>query len=350
MKIAFWSFYEENCKNLKMFFQPDADIAQGIFKKWNTLYDIAKASNIDIIALDQVNDFTEIDYLVFSDFPRLSNRLVYNAMDMKIPKILIIEEGPLIHSENWKLKNHKFFDYIYTWNDELIDNIKYFKFNVHYVQPMLESGHAKRKLCVLIGRNKRAWGSKELYSERRKAIRYFESNHPESFDLFGEGWNHYYFPSNVPGLKLLNGSKMRWLRSRLRENYSSWRGSITDKIEVMKQYKFSICYENSIGPIGYISEKIWDSFAAGTVPIYYGAPNVKSHIPSNCFIDFRDFQDYQDLYSYIIEMSDKTYFNYIENIRLFLESESQGGQFTDQYFADNFVKLLIHNVNLKHEY
>ena len=40
---------------------------------------------------------------------------------------------------------------------------------------------------------------------------------------------------------------------------------------------------------GYMTEKIWDSFKAKTVPVYWGASNIEEYVPKNCFIDYRDF-------------------------------------------------------------
>lgn len=325
---------------MKMFHQPDSEIANGIFKKWNTLYDECLRNDVELVALNTVINFNEVDFFVFADFPRMKNPIVQKVFASNKPKVLIIEEGPLIHSENWKQDNHELFDFVFTWNDDLVDNVKYFKFNVHYVEDMAPSLHLKEKLCVLIARNKRAWGKNELYTERRNAIKYFESNHNTKFDLYGDGWDKFYFPSNVPILRLFNGSKLFWLRSRLKENYPSWKGSVSNKLNIMKKYKFSISYENSIGPTGYISEKIWDSFAAGTVPIYFGAPNILNHIPANCFIDFRDFSNYDKLYKYISEMSDELYESYLINIEKFLKKEQNGGQFSDKYFVNSFMNLI----------
>jgi hypothetical protein len=340
MKIAFWSFYEENCVDMKMFHQADSVVAEGIFKKWNTLFQECKLRGISIVGLNTVKDFEEVDFFVFSDFPRLTNPMVQKVLQSDKPKILIIEEGPLIHPDNWKISNHKLFDYIFTWNDDYVDNIKYFKFNVHYIDNMEPITGPKDKLCVLIARNKRAWGKSELYSERRNIIRFFEKNHPDDFDLFGEGWDIFYFPSNVPILKLFNGSKMFWFRSTLNEKYPSWKGAIEQKKAILNNYKFSISLENSIGPTGYISEKIWDSFAAGTIPVYLGAPNVLDYIPANCFIDLRNFNGYEELYTYMSFMTEDVYNSYLENIYSFLNEQSKAGIFSDQYFVKKFVELV----------
>eukprot|EP01080_Neovahlkampfia_damariscottae_P003875 gene3875-7089_t len=50
------------------------------------------------------------------------------------------------------------------------------------------------------------------------------------------------------------------------------------KIENIANYKFHLAFENSKDN-GYISEKIWQSFHAGTVPIYLGAPNIRNYLP-----------------------------------------------------------------------
>lgn len=59
-----------------------------------------------------------------------------------------------------------------------------------------------------------------------------------------------------------------------------WRNNTTDlwkkyddnKIEYLKNFKFNICPENS-NTHNYVTEKIFQSFVAGTIPIYYGAEN-----------------------------------------------------------------------------
>ncbi len=322
-----------------MFLNPDSVVAEGIFKKWNTLYKKCKDQNIEIVILDKLTDYNSVDFIVFADFPGLSNPIVKNAFESSIPKILVIEEGPLIHKENWLSHNHELFKYIFTWNDDYVDNFKYFKFNVHHIDPF-NPPKKKEKLCTLIARNKRAWGKNELYSLRRIVIRYFERKHSDEFDLFGEGWDKYYFPSNIPILRLFNGSKMYWFRSRLREKYPSWKGPINDKKIILSKYKFSFSFENSYGPTGYISEKIWDSFSAGTIPVYLGAPNITNHIPVDCFIDYRNFNNIDELYNYLSSMTNETYNEYLVNIEAFLKKQANGGQFSDDYFANNFIKLI----------
>ena len=67
-------------------------------------------------------------------------------------------------------------------------------------------------------------------------------------------------------------------------------GVIKDKINFLSSYKFSIAMENTEGD-GYISEKIIDSFIAGTIPIYYGGHMIDEYINPKSFIFIRGDKD-----------------------------------------------------------
>ena len=60
-------------------------------------------------------------------------------------------------------------------------------------------------------------------------------------------------------------------------------GNVYNKIEFLSSYKFSIAMENSEGQ-GYVSEKIIDSFMAGTIPIYYGGYMIDEFINPKSYI------------------------------------------------------------------
>ena len=74
--------------------------------------------------------------------------------------------------------------------------------------------------------------------------------------------------------------------------------TIENKIEFLKSYKFSISMENTEGN-GYISEKIVDSFLAGTIPIYYGDYMVDEYINPKTYILIRGEKDILKKIEYI---------------------------------------------------
>ena len=59
------------------------------------------------------------------------------------------------------------------------------------------------------------------------------------------------------------------------------------KIETLRRYKFCVAIENSEDR-HYVSEKVYDAFVAGCVPIYFGAPNVLDYVPhADAIVDVR---------------------------------------------------------------
>jgi hypothetical protein len=168
----------------------------------------------------------------------------------------------------------------------------------------------------------------ELYSERINAIRWFERYHPEDFDLYGMGWDKYVFRGRI--IHRLNNVKL--LTRLLAPKYPSYKGTIATKSETLKGYKFAICYENAKEIPGYITEKIFDCFFAGCVPVYWGAPNVTDFIPADTFIDKRNFKGYEELYKYLKTMPAAEYERYLAAIEQFIKSDAMY-LFSAEYFA-----------------
>ena len=75
----------------------------------------------------------------------------------------------------------------------------------------------------------------------------------------------------------------------------------SNKLDILKDYRFNICFENSISN-GYITEKLLQAKIAGCIPIYYGDDSVKFDFNEKCFIDSRKFNDNKELTKYIAEL------------------------------------------------
>ena len=78
-------------------------------------------------------------------------------------------------------------------------------------------------------------------------------------------------------------------------------GPVTNKIEFLSSYKFSIAMENSEGD-GYLSEKIYDSLASGTIPIYYGDFTLDEYINPKTFILIKGERNIKEKIEYIKEI------------------------------------------------
>ncbi|KAH7056791.1 hypothetical protein BKA57DRAFT_522946 [Linnemannia elongata] len=63
-------------------------------------------------------------------------------------------------------------------------------------------------------------------------------------------------------------------------------------------YPFGLAAENS-NCIGYITEKIYDVYASGSIPVYMGATDIADFVPEGSYININDFETYDDLIDYM---------------------------------------------------
>ena len=76
-------------------------------------------------------------------------------------------------------------------------------------------------------------------------------------------------------------------------------GSNTDKLRILSAYRYAIAMENSQA-YDYVSEKVYEALAAGAVPVYLGAPNVRDLIPdAAAIVHVRDFESPGALGAYL---------------------------------------------------
>jgi hypothetical protein len=78
-------------------------------------------------------------------------------------------------------------------------------------------------------------------------------------------------------------------------------GPVEDKHAFMSGYKFSLAFENSSAP-GYITEKLPQAMAAGTIPVYWGDPTVDRTFNPRSFIWLRSEADIGQAVERIIEL------------------------------------------------
>jgi len=76
---------------------------------------------------------------------------------------------------------------------------------------------------------------------------------------------------------------------------------VGDKLAFQSQYKFSIAFENA-SSIGYTTEKILQAFSAGTVPIYYGNPEIAKDFNPKSFVNCHDFSSFGEVVERVKEL------------------------------------------------
>ena len=73
------------------------------------------------------------------------------------------------------------------------------------------------------------------------------------------------------------------------------------KIELLTDYRWNICFENSIYE-GYVTEKLLEAKIAGCIPIYYGPFRFREDFNENCCLNYFNYENSEDLLETIIEI------------------------------------------------
>lgn len=228
---------------------------------------------------------------------------------------LVLWKDPISGPLNFDVQYHQPFGRIYTWCNDLVDNVRYFKLHFPFLRPMTDAvvPFENRKLCTLIASNRYADHPDELYSEERQVAKFFAEAEPDSFDLFGWGWS-----------PIVD---------------SNYRGVLLRKVDRLRRYRFSFCYETVKGWSGFVTGKIFDSFEAGCVPVYWGAPDIAESIPSDCFIARNEFSSDAELHAFLRDMPEEAHQGYLERIRAFLSSE-RAVPYSAEHLVRTFVELV----------
>jgi hypothetical protein len=111
------------------------------------------------------------------------------------------------------------------------------------------------------------------------------------------------------------------------------------KQSLLAHYRFTLTMENFTYP-GYVTEKIFDALAAGSIPVYLGAPDIESFVPKETFIDMRDFPTVAKLEAFLDNFDEAAATKMIGSGRHFLAS-TQGQQHTFEDRGRFFAELLV---------
>jgi hypothetical protein len=204
----------------------------------------------------------------------------------------------------------------------------------------------ERQFLAMINTNKLPriyW--QELYTKRLEAVVYFHRF--GEIDLYGRHWDR--MPVRV-GKTWVPATAKRlqaWAWKKWRHHFphpiysvvaEASLGPVDSKSETLSRYTFALCFENMILR-GWITEKIFDCFFTGTVPVYWGAPDIEEWIPRECFIDMRRFSDFAELRDHLHGLSRADVDGYREAARAFLASEAFE-RFSIKAYVDLFRRMV----------
>jgi len=164
----------------------------------------------------------------------------------------------------------------------------------------------------------------QLHDKRLELIEFFGKT--SNFTLYGNGW------SNIDNLNEAWNFRLKPIIDKLNPLPCS------DKHTTISKYKFAICLENIIFP-GYVTEKIFDCFKSGVIPIYLGAPDILDFVPGSIFIDLREFSSNEKLYYYLQNLTEKKAEQMVIEAHKFLKSRD-GKRFSYEFLAKKVMNMV----------
>lgn len=166
-----------------------------------------------------------------------------------------------------------------------------------------------KRMVVINGNHKPKMRLKELYSKRIQAMSALAKL--GVVDLYGRGWKRWWSRTSC------------WLPywQNRRCLMSIYQGECDSKYEVLSRYQFCLCFEN-MAMKGYVTEKLFDCLYVGTIPVYWGAPDIAELIPSATYIDARQFSSWQEMWGVLQKMNEDEIHARREAGRDFLRSQS----------------------------
>lgn len=101
--------------------------------------------------------------------------------------------------------------------------------------------------------------------------------------------------------------------------FNNWFYGEDTKISVLSDYKFNICFENSISP-GYYTEKLIHAKIAGCLPLYWADHNCEQDFNKKSFLNLYNFNSLDEFVEKIIELDN---------------NESEYKKITSEYLFEN---------------
>jgi len=209
----------------------------------------------------------------------------------------VISPGTYINFKNEKIKKN--FDLILTYDDELLKSdpevFKLYTFGGCWIFPEQQRIHKKTKGISTIASSKNFSKGHKLRHVAIKKYRDFIGG------IYGGGYKF-----------------------------------VENKIEALKNYRFSLTIENG-KQINLFTEKIVDCFMTGTVPIYWGCPNVEDFFNPAGILKFNNIEELGEI---LKECNEEKYTSMLSAIKENFEIAKKY-KIPEDYIWHNYLKNII---------
>ncbi len=197
------------------------------------------------------------------------------------------------------------FDFIMTYDPEILkaypEKTRFVPLAYSWIEPKSINIHPKSKNTSMIYSSKQTLDGHLL---RHRIGDYYQS-------LSG---TYLQFPGiSLPQIDLFGTGQKE------KDGSIFWGGGFENKAIGLADYRFSVCIENT-SDTNYFTEKIIDCFLTGTVPIYWGCPNIGDFFDTRGIIHITSYEeainsietltedDYNRMMPYIVENFERAKF------------------------------------------
>jgi hypothetical protein len=84
-------------------------------------------------------------------------------------------------------------------------------------------------------------------------------------------------------------------------HFNNMGGPVADKMAFIRRYRFCVAFENTSSP-GYTTEKLIEPLLAGSIPLYWGDPEVARDFDPGCMVDLAAFPDFTAAADHVLEL------------------------------------------------
>ena len=308
--------------------------------KYNILRERGFENDIEFLTIDQL-PLNQFDGFLLSDLP--TRKWLNKLKSFDVPMFLITEECPSVSGLEFCEYPFDLFEIVFTWADSLIEkNRKKFReIGIHsFISDVDYDSDTERPIdFVLINSNKTSNHSLAQYELRKDVINFFEKSGMQNFNLYGQRWDRKCFPLNTRWGRFLNARIWNWVFKQTAP--ICYKGVLDSKFPVLCDAQFSFCIENASGPRGYITEKIFESFYCGCIPIFYGDSKVLEMFPRDLFVFGSGFQDIGSVVEHCLGLSVEQRRYKRSQIRSFVRSP----EFIRNYGSSKFCSTVIEGIS-----
>lgn len=261
------------------------------------------------------------------------------VVEVSMDKTILYRAEPPIYNIYFgrKLNKPSFLkQYLAVLSDYVLDDFPVVHFNIPMEFDFIEKYFNREKayfICMILKNKSNGILLNSLFPSLKKYKKYSNMEMrrefddiccsqlgPDSYDSYGRGWNKKCFHGELP----------RW-----------------GNLDVMANHKFTIAIENCSLP-GYVTEKMLWTMFCGSIPIYYGAPDVEKYVPKKAFIDCREFANISEVIDYILGISDEERIKYVANIQKYLSSKASK-QFSSMTLAEKIIDIIGGKINVENQ-